>query len=212
MKPLFRSNLPPDRQDWLRFKQSTIAQWLLRMAGWQVDWHGLPGPRGMIIAYPHTSNWDFVVGILVKWAVGVPLFFWAKEALFRGVARYTIGPVMRYWGAVPVDRRSAQGMIDDTLAQMRGSDYFWLALAPEGTRSYVPHFRGGFYRVALAAACPLGLAAFDFKHKCVVINTFINLTGDEAADMKRIADYYAQYAHGHTPANAGGIHLKKPTP
>jgi 1-acyl-sn-glycerol-3-phosphate acyltransferase len=205
MNPVFLSSPPASSQKWLQFKGSRIAQTLLRWAGWRIDWHGLPAAHGVFIAYPHTSNWDFPVGILVKWAIDLPLRFWAKEGLFTGVARYTIGPLMKYWGGVPVNRKAASGMIDDTLARMRSSDYFWLALAPEGTRSYSPYWRSGFYRVALAAQCPLGLAYFDFKNKIVSASHFITLSGDETVDLATIAAYYQGKAHGCRPEQAGPI-------
>lgn len=209
MLPLFLSPPPPDRAHWIRFKPSALAAWLLRAAGWQIDWHGLPTAHGVIVAYPHTSNWDFIVGILTKWAVGVPLRFWAKEGLFTGLAQFTIGPWMRYVGGVPVNRKAATGMIDDTLAMMQKNTYFWLALAPEGTRSFSPYWRSGFYRVAVAAQCPLGMAYFDFERKVVGITEFITLSGDEDADIARISAYYAQHGQGKNPALAGQITLKK---
>lgn len=209
MDTLFLSPIPPERQSWLRFKGSTLAKKTLKALGWKVDWHGLPAAHGVIIAYPHTSNWDFVVGILVKWAVGIPLRFWAKEALFEGLSKYTLGPLMRYWGGVPVNRHAASGMIDDTLSIMRRTDFFWLALAPEGTRSQTPYWRSGFYRVAVAANCPVGLAYFDFKHKVVGVSQFVTLTGDEGADLAVIADYYAQTGHGCNPEQAGAITFKR---
>ncbi len=189
-----------------------MAARLLRWAGWRIDWRGLPAAHGVFVAYPHTSNWDFLVGILVKWAIGVPLRFWAKEGLFTGLARYTLGPLMRYWGGIPVNRKAASGMIDDTLKHMRSSDYFWLALAPEGTRSYAPYWRSGFYRLVLAAQCPLGLAYFDFKNKVVSASHFIALTGDEAADLATIHAYYAGKAHGCQPHKAGPIAFKPAAP
>jgi 1-acyl-sn-glycerol-3-phosphate acyltransferase len=208
MHEVFLSPPPAQCRDWLQFKGSRTAQSLLRWAGWRIDWHGLPAKHGMIVAYPHTSNWDFLVGILVKWAIGVPLQFWAKEGLFTGLARFTIGPLMRYWGGIPVNRKAASGMIDDTLKHMRSSDYCWLALAPEGTRSWAPYWRSGFYRVALAAQCPLGLAYFDFQHKIVGATQFIELTGDEAADLAAISAYYADKAQGCRPLKAGPIAFK----
>lgn len=208
MDPVFLTPPPPDRADWLRFKGSVVAAKLLVLAGWRIDWHGVPAKHGIIVAYPHTSNWDFIVGILTKWAVGIPVKFWAKEGLFTGLARYTLGPWMRYLGAVPVNRKAASGMIDDTLSRMKASDFFWLALAPEGTRSRTPYWRSGFYRLAHAAQCPLGLAAFDFKHKRVVINTFVTLTGDEVADMAQIQAYYSAIANGCVPDNASPVALQ----
>ncbi len=188
-----------------------MAAYLLRRAGWRIDWHGLPAQRGVFVAYPHTSNWDFLLGMLVKWSIGISLKFWAKEGLFNGLARYTIGPMMRYWGGVPVNRRAASGMTQDTVRQMHSQDYFWLALAPEGTRKHAPYWRSGFYQVVMAAQCPLGLAAFDFKNKVVHITEFVTLTGDADADMKAIAQYYQARAHGCVPSNAGLIQLK-PSP
>ncbi len=208
MNPVFLSPAPPECADWLQFRGSPLAARLLCWAGWRIDWHGLPAAKGVIVAYPHTSNWDFPVGILVKWAVGVPVRFWAKEGLFTGLARYTIGPFMRYWGGIPVNRKAASGMIDDTLKQMRASDYFWLALAPEGTRSHSPYWRSGFYRVVVAAQCPLGLAYFDFKNKVVSASHFIELSGDEATDLAAIAAYYDGKAHGCSPEKAGPIAFK----
>jgi hypothetical protein len=81
-------------------EQTQGAAWaraLLRWAGWRIQFSGLPVRKGVIIAYPHTSNWDFIVGILFKWGTGVQLHFWAKEGLFRGLSRYTLGPLMRRW-------------------------------------------------------------------------------------------------------------------
>ena len=196
---------PVNRQHWQRFTGSVLSQTLLRWAGWRIDWHGLPAPHGVIVAYPHTSNWDFVVGILAKWAIGMPLRFWAKEGLFTGWARFTIGPLMRYWGAIPVNRRSASGMIDDTVRTMQTTPYAWLALAPEGTRSHTDYWRSGFYQVALKANVPLGLAYFDFEHKIVGITEFIQLTGDESQDLAIIADYYTTRSFGRNPSAAGTI-------
>jgi hypothetical protein len=197
---------PPDH---LRFKGSLIARTLIKWIGWRINWGGLPASHGVIVVYPHTSNWDFVIGILAKWAIGIPLQFWGKSSLFTGIAKFTIGPLIRYWGGIPVNRHASNGVIDDTLKQMQTTDYCWLALAPEGTRSYSLYWRSGFYRVALAAQCPLGLAYFDFKNKIVGITEFIALTGDETLDIATIRHYYEGKAYGYTPEKAGAINLKK---
>jgi 1-acyl-sn-glycerol-3-phosphate acyltransferase len=131
----------------------------------------------MIIAYPHTSNWDFVVGMLAMWSMGIDIRFWAKESLFSGAARFTLGPLIKAWGGVPVDRFAQRGMIDDTIGQMQRSRRFWLALSLEGTRRRTEYWKTGFYRVALAAKVPLGLAYFDFGRKTVGLTEFIMLSG-----------------------------------
>ena len=210
MTPLFISPPPPERRHWNRFKSSKIAGLVLRCMGWQIDWHGLPAAHGVIIAYPHTSNWDFPVGLLIKWAMGIPVRFWAKDSLFTGAARFTIGPFMRYWGGIPVNRHAQSGMINDTIAHMRSQPLSWLVLAPEGTRSYTPYWRSGFYRVAYQAQVPLGLAYFNFKDKVLGATEFIQLTGDETADLARINAYYATRAHGCRPHLAGPPSFKPP--
>jgi 1-acyl-sn-glycerol-3-phosphate acyltransferase len=174
----------------LKLPGSVMARGLMRLFGWRVSFDGLPGPKGVIIAYPHTSNWDFVVGILTKWATGIPLSFWAKEGLFKGVSAYTLGPLMRYWGGVPVERSKSSGVIAQTVQIMQEREFFWLALAPEGTRSYRDHWKSGFYQVALQAQVPLGLAYFDYANKVVGVTQFMMLTGDESADLARIASAY----------------------
>jgi 1-acyl-sn-glycerol-3-phosphate acyltransferase len=210
--PLHTDARLPARQDWRRFKGNRFAAWLLRLFGWQVKFDGLPGNKGVIIAYPHTSNWDFVVGILAKWAMGVTLNFWAKEGLFTGLSRYTLGPLMRRWGAIRIERSKSQGVIAATIAELDARSYFWLALSPEGTRKYQDHWKSGFYHVALGAnggrGVPLGLAYFDFAHKTVGLTEFICLSGDEAADLQRIAAYYAPFA-GKRPALAAPAVFKK---
>jgi 1-acyl-sn-glycerol-3-phosphate acyltransferase len=172
------------------FKQNLLAKNLLRLFGWRVLFNGLPGTHGVIIVYPHTSNWDFIVGIFAKWAIALPMRFWAKEGLFTGLSRYTLGPLMRYWGAVRVDRSGKHGAVEQTVQEMRARPMAWLALSPEGTRKLQPHIRSGFYRLALQLNAPLGLAYFDFENRTVNLTEFIMLTGDETRDLATIAAYY----------------------
>ncbi len=78
-----------------------VSRWLLARFGWQVDYRGLPGPKGIVIVYPHTSNWDFIIGLLAKWVIGEPMRWIGKESLFRGVTGATLGRLMRLWGGRP---------------------------------------------------------------------------------------------------------------
>src|SRR5437899_1787401 len=84
---------------------------LLALFGWHVDFAPLPGPRGVIIVYPHTSNWDFIVGLLAKWGIGEPLRWLGKESLFSGLTGATLGRMMRFWGGEPIERRASTGAI-----------------------------------------------------------------------------------------------------
>ena len=193
----------------VQLKGSRLARGVLRALGWTLVWNGLPARQGVLIAYPHTSNWDFVFGVLAKWALGLPASFWGKDSLFRIPL---LGAWFRWIGGIPVDRSGAQGIAADMTRRFQrareAGDFFWLALAPEGTRSLVPHWKSGFYPVAHDAGVPLGLVFFDYRRKRVGVDQFLMLSGDRAADMAVLADYYEHAAHGARPELAGPVRLK----
>jgi 1-acyl-sn-glycerol-3-phosphate acyltransferase len=178
---------------------------LLNLVGWNVHFRPLPGPHGIAVVYPHTSNWDFFVGLLAKWAVGLQFRWLAKDSLFRG----PMGVMMRYWGGVAVDRSAPQGAIRRLAEDMLASKWFWLAITPEGTRSYRPYWKSGFYRIALAAKVPVLLVSIDYGRKIVDVTKAITLTGDEAADMAAISAAY-QGVQAMYPKDAAPIRLAEP--
>lgn len=187
---------------------SRLARALLRAAGWELVFDGLPARQGIIVAYPHTSNWDFVIGVLAKWSLGLQFAFWGKDSLFRvpGFGRW-----LRWLGGIPVDRFNANGIVTDMVARFRQAQaddqFLWLALAPEGTRKLQPHWRSGFYQVAVQAGVPLGLAFFDFGAKRIGVRCFLRLCGDRAADLAAIAAAYDGVVGRH-PELAAPIVLK----
>lgn len=158
----------------------------LALFGWHVKFAPLPGPRGVVIAYPHTSNWDVVVGLLAKWAVGIHFRWLGKEALFHGVSGLLLGPLLRAWGCEPVERHASTGAIDRLAKRVRTADFCWLALAPEGTRKYRDNLRSGFYHIARGAGVPLGLVCIDYARKEVRLVDYVTLSGDVEADLARI--------------------------
>ncbi|QDL54285.1 hypothetical protein EXZ61_08960 [Rhodoferax aquaticus] len=173
-------------------KGSALARWLLGLFGWQVRFNGLPALQGVIIIYPHTSNWDFVVLILAKWAVGLDVSFWGKDSLFKI-------PLFGYWlrwiGGVPVVRNAPQGVVGQavgSLSQARAEQrLFWLGLSPEGTRKLTAGWRSGFYRTAVVAQVPLGFVSLDYGQRVVDASQFVDLSGDETADFARIRHVFA---------------------
>jgi 1-acyl-sn-glycerol-3-phosphate acyltransferase len=191
----------------VQFSGSRLARWILRRLGWTVKFDGLPALQGVLAVYPHTSNWDFVVLILVKWAVGIPARFWGKHKLFRIPL---FGTWLSWLGGVPVERTSPRGVVGqavDQLVKARSQgQYFWLALAPEGTRKRIPGWRSGFYQTTLQAGVPLGLVRLDYRKREVAVTDFLQLTGDETADFKRIARTYEGVV-GCIPGNAAPIQL-----
>ena len=198
--------LIPERP--VQLRGSAVALGLMRLLGWKLVYHGLPARQGVIVVYPHTSNWDFLFGLLAKWSIGIQVSFFGKDSLFK---LPLIAHWMRWLGGIAVDRHASQGVVGqmgEALKQAKAQDRFmWLALAPEGTRSYRDAWRSGFYHVTLAAGVPLGLAALDYARREVRLDTFLRLSGDEVADMAQIASVLGQ-ATGKRPALAAPIRLK----
>jgi 1-acyl-sn-glycerol-3-phosphate acyltransferase len=186
-----------------------FARAVLRLLGWQVVFVEPPGPRGIVIVYPHTSNWDFVIGLLAKWAIGFPVRFVGKESLFRGFTGATLGRLMRLWGGRPVDRQQASGAVEQLAALMRSEPWFWLAISPEGTRRYQGHLRSGFYHLALTMRVPVGLAFIDYGRKAVGVRDYATMTGNAEADLARLRQYYAD-KRGRYPQQAAPFTFRGP--
>jgi len=189
----------------VQLRGSRAARALLRAAGWRLDFDGLPARQGVLAVYPHTSNWDFPLGILAKWAIGIPVTFWGKDSLFEVPL---IGAWLRWLGGVPVDRKSPRGIVGAMVQRMQrardGDQFLWLALAPEGTRSRAAGWRSGFYQVVLGAGVPLGLVHFDYAGRRVGMSTFLQLSGNRDADMAEIARRVG-WAKGYRPELAAPI-------
>jgi 1-acyl-sn-glycerol-3-phosphate acyltransferase len=172
-------------------RSQRLALRLLTAIGWRARFTPFPGPRGVIIVYPHTSNWDFPISILFKWAVGVPIRWLGKEALFTGLGGFFMGRIMRRLGGQPIERHASSGAIERLGQTIQQADWYWLAIAPEGTRDYRPHWRTGFYHIALAAKVPLAMAFIDYKKRELGVVDFMDLSGDIERDIEHIRTVYA---------------------
>jgi 1-acyl-sn-glycerol-3-phosphate acyltransferase len=177
---------------------------LLRLAGWRVVLAQPVPMRCIAIFYPHTSNWDTVVGLCAKFMFGIRFRYVGKDTLFRVPL---IGPLLVRWGGVPVNRREPVGFIRQMQGEFARHAEFRLAIAPEGTRGLTPHWKSGFYRLARAAGVPLALAYIDYPRREIGIGGYLDLTGEVAADMTRIRAFYAG-KRGRHPENQGPVRLR----
>lgn len=176
---------------------------LLALFGWSVDVAWPPEPRAVIVVYPHTSNWDFVVGIIARYAIGLPVQWLAKDTLFRG----PVGALFRKWGGIPVNRRQSTGFIGQLLEEFRRRSWMWVVFTPEGTRSYRDYWKSGFYHLALEARVPVGLAYIDYSRRQVGLQHYIALTGDVERDLDAMRAAYAGKV-GKRPEDAGPIRFR----
>ena len=160
---------------------------LLRACGWTASLNWPPEPHGLVLVYPHTSNWDFVIGILFSIGSGLNAQWMGKDTMFRWPFR----GLLRRIGGVPINRRERSGLIAALLEEFQRRDRMWLAVAPEGTRAYTDHLKSGFYQIALAGNLPIGLGYVDYGRRCVGVDTYVRMTGDEARDLATLRGFYA---------------------
>ena len=154
---------------------------------WRIE-GDIPNLRKLvIIAAPHTSNWDFVVGIAAKLGLGLRVTFLGKDSLFR----FPLGPLMRMWGGIPVDRSASHDVVSGIVAEFARRDRLVLALAPEGTRKKVERWRTGFYHIAHAAGVPIVPVALNFGARVIQIGAPFATTGDVEADLRLLQGRFA---------------------
>ncbi len=170
---------------------NALSTWLgrrmLGAIGWRIDGDVPDVPKLVAIVAPHTSSWDFVVGVVALFALDGRVTFLGKDALFG----WPLGAMMRWLGGIPVDRLNPSGMVERTVAEFRRRDRMVLALAPEGTRKKVVRWRSGFYHVAVGARVPIVPVAFDWATKTIRIGAPIVTAGRLEDDMQTMAAFYA---------------------
>ena len=190
-----------------QYQGSWLASRILALMGWRVQFEGFPTLQGVAVVYPHTSNWDFPLMVVVKWALGVQVMFWGKDKLFDVPL---LGRWMRWIGGIPVNRTAPGGVVGQVVSifeqHKKTNKYLWLGLAPEGTRKLIPGWRSGFYQTAYRASVPLCLVKLDYKKREVSATDFVMLTGDEKQDMVRIAAIY-QGVKGLYPEQAAPVQM-----
>jgi 1-acyl-sn-glycerol-3-phosphate acyltransferase len=182
-----------------------ICARILRICGWTVVFRWPPVPKCVVIFYPHTSNWDFIWGVLGYLSIGWKVRWCAKDTWFR----WPTGILGHALGGIPVNRREHTGFVDQLARQYQNAEELYIAITPEGTRSRTDYWKSGFYRLALATNTPVGLAFIDRPSKRIGIDTYVALTGSEEDDLAVFRAYYAD-KRGVRPQMQGDIRFVRP--
>jgi len=174
-------------------KGAAFSRWLgrsiLRLGGWHIRGPVPDLAKAVVIAAPHSSNWDGLWGLAAKMALGLEARILGKDKLFW----WPLSVVLRRLGVVPLDRSSPQGTVGQAVAMIRGSEQVWYALAPEGTRKQVTEWKGGFLKIARMADVPIIPAYFHYPEKVIGFGPVFHTSGDDAADMVAIRQWYRQW-------------------
>lgn len=183
-RPFLGPQVPQHRGGFLR----ALGLGVLRLFGWRLTGAIPDLPRFVVIVAPHTSNWDFPVGLAAKWALGFDVTWLGKDALFRP----PLGWVMRAVGGMPVDRSAPNAMVERTAEAFASRERMVLVLAPEGTRTKVDKWRSGFWHIARTADVPVVCAAIDWGRKEVRFGPTLTVRPDVApdVDIARIKAHY----------------------
>lgn len=163
-----------------------IGRFILELFGWKIVGELPKDKKYIVVVAPHTSNWDFPVGLFARFQLGVKIHFLAKKQLFF----FPLGVLLRALGGVSVDRSKKNKTVDQVVEMFRSHDAFRLAITPEGTRSPVLRWKEGFYHIACEAGVCLALVGFDYPTKEIRIHESYQPTGDINKDFPQILDFF----------------------
>ena len=163
----------------------------LRLTGWKIEGSLPPGAaKSVLIAAPHTSNWDLPYTLMVAFALRLNPYWMGKASIFR----FPFGGLMRWLGGIAVDRSKSNNLVAASAQAITEADGpLQLIVPPEGTRSKTRYWKTGFYYIATTARVPIILAYMDYATKRSGLGPVFEPTGDIDADMVRIKAFYQPF-------------------
>ena len=182
----------------------SLARFILKVFGWQAELAVQMADKCVLVAAPHTTNWDFPLAILGMSAMGIKFNWVAKHTLFR----WPLGFFMRLLGGISLDRKSGgAGFAIKAVETFHELDLFVLAIAPEATRHRTDYWKAGFYKIATKSNVPIALGYVDFKKKIIGIGKILMPSGNRDKDFVMIKDFYLD-KYGKYPDKQGKIRLR----
>jgi 1-acyl-sn-glycerol-3-phosphate acyltransferase len=170
-----------------------LSRWLFKLLGWQLVGSLPDRKKYIIIAAPHTSNWDLIICLIARASLAVKVEFFAKSQLFVFPFNY----LFKALGGTPVERTHHHNLVDAAVKLFHARDSLILGLAPEGTRSPVKRWKYGFYHIAHNANVPIVMLGLDYASKALRISEPFWTSGDIEADFAKIIAYFRQMKGRH---------------
>ncbi len=180
--------------------------WLFKLNGWKMDVNlPLGYERCVVIAAPHTSNWDFLYSMAVFFKLHIPVRFLAKKELFR----WPVKGILESVGGMAVQRNKSDRLVDEMIDLFNTHEHLMLMIPAEGTRGWVKRWKSGFYRVALGANVPVLLGYLDYEKKIAGFGPLLYMTGNAIVDAGNIKAFYRNIKGKHPEKfNLDGLILK----
>ncbi|MBW7862910.1 MAG: glycerol acyltransferase [Candidatus Hydrogenedens sp.] len=163
------------------------ARLFLGAIGWKKEGDLPDLPKFVMIAAPHTTNWDLPIMLALGFLMRAKLFWMTKDSVFRG----PFGVFLRWLGGIPIDRSRANGVVGQCIETFANHDQLILAVPPEGTRKKVRAWKTGFYHIAVGAGVPIALGYLDYKRRRGGVGGVYYPTGDYEKDIVEIQAFYA---------------------
>jgi 1-acyl-sn-glycerol-3-phosphate acyltransferase len=172
-------------------RDSAALRWVgrvgLRLLRWRAD-GGFPNvPKLVLCVAPHTSNWDFFVGIFIDFALDIRAHWLGKNTMFR----WPIARLLKRLGGIPIFRSEKHNMVEQCVVAFSSADALVLAIAPEGTRKKVKEWRTGFWHIAREAHIPILLVSFDYEHRVVTFGPMVTPSDSLAEDLAMMKAHFA---------------------
>lgn len=168
--------------------RSKLYKFILKLIGWKINIPFDPADisQSLVVVIPHTSSWDFPIGLLIRGALNWKVNFIAKNSLFTGI----VGTILRSMGGYPVDRSASHNFTASVANLFHKYPRLHIAIAPEGTRKKVDKLKSGFYYIAREADIPVIFTALDFHRKAVIFDFPTKMDDTFEALMRRISPFY----------------------
>ena len=178
----------------LRSNRSKISQWIgrtvLKSMGWKVAGSIPNEKRILIVAAPHTSNWDFVIGMGALLGLNAKIRWIGKHTLFKpGISWF-----FRWLGGIPVNRKNPASLIEDVSNMIKKDRGLMIGVAPEGTRKKINRWKTGFLRIAKTTQSKILFISIDAPSKTIKIaSTLFTPTEDKENDLEYVKSYFRNF-------------------